>query len=360
MAIYSSEQRMTDKISGQPPYPADTKAKGWRFELDYEVIQQSDTWALADEVPLAQPALLMMWLTAWSQIPCGSFPNDEGVIRAKCKVPAKDWARMREVLMRGWWLASDGRLYHPTITQRVVDMLGRKDGERHRKAEWRSRKEAERQLADANAKAKESHGVTEQRSGQATSRNATEMSQVVPPMSHGTDIGQTWDRHGTDDTGTGTGTGTGLDSSNQPPECGREPEIETLSHGTAAGHICKAMRQAGMGSVNPSNQTLLVLIEAGATEAEFVSAAKKAAAEQKGFAYALGIVTGERKRAAFLSAQVHRGALQEAISGPQRARFDRANTLAPGAARKPATTPKTDFIYSVDQETRNVVAFAGR
>lgn len=29
------------------PYPCDTRAKGWRFELDHERIRQSDTWALA-------------------------------------------------------------------------------------------------------------------------------------------------------------------------------------------------------------------------------------------------------------------------------------------------------------------------
>ena len=35
------------------PYPAITRAKGWRFELDYEQVDQSDTWALAAEVPMA-------------------------------------------------------------------------------------------------------------------------------------------------------------------------------------------------------------------------------------------------------------------------------------------------------------------
>lgn len=29
------------------PYPSDTRPKGWRFELDYERIEASDTWALA-------------------------------------------------------------------------------------------------------------------------------------------------------------------------------------------------------------------------------------------------------------------------------------------------------------------------
>lgn len=148
------------------PYPAETRAKGWRFELEYERIEQSDTWAIAEEVPMAQHALLFMWLAAWKQEPCGSFPNDEAVIRSKCRVPLKLWAGLRNVLMRGWWLAEDGRLYHPTITARVLEML-----------EYR-KKTAERV-------AKHKAAMREQRAGN-----------TLP----------TGESAGSNDTGTGTGT----------------------------------------------------------------------------------------------------------------------------------------------------------
>lgn len=168
-------------MTPQPiPYPADTKAKGWRFELDLEQIKQSDTWDLAAEVPMAQHALLMMWTTAWQQVPCGSMPADRILVRAKLKIPPKLWEPMAEVVLRGWWLAEDGRLYHDTIVSRVKDMLSRKSDERQRKAEYRARMEAERQA---------------------------QSSAGVPQMSHGTTHGQQPDGHGKDDTGTGTGTG---------------------------------------------------------------------------------------------------------------------------------------------------------
>lgn len=121
------------------PYPADTRAKGWRFELDYEKIEQSDTWSLAADLPMAQHSLLMMWLVSWRQEPCGSFPNDEAIIRAKCRIPPKTWATTREVLMRGWWLAEDGLLYHPTITKRVLEMVGYRIAEAARRAAYRER-----------------------------------------------------------------------------------------------------------------------------------------------------------------------------------------------------------------------------
>jgi uncharacterized protein YdaU (DUF1376 family) len=123
-----------------PPYPSDTRARGWRFELDYEQIEQSDTWDMAAEIPMAQHALLMMWLISWRQEPCGSFPNDEAVIRAKCRIPPKVWAQCRDLLMRGWWLADDGRLYHDTITARVFAMLDKRANDAQRAATRRARK----------------------------------------------------------------------------------------------------------------------------------------------------------------------------------------------------------------------------
>lgn len=123
----------------QPPYPADTRAKGWRFELDYEKIEQSSTWDLAAEVPMAQHCLLMMWYVAWRQEPCGTFPNDPDVIRAKCKISRDAWEPLKAVLMRGWWLASDGLLYHDTITARVLTMLDKRASDAQRAASRRAR-----------------------------------------------------------------------------------------------------------------------------------------------------------------------------------------------------------------------------
>jgi len=318
------------------PYPASTKAKGWRFELDLEQVIQSDTWALSK--PHVRPWLLMLWTVAWQQTPCGSMPSDDELIIARLNIDPDLFSECKKTLLRGWWLADDGRLYHPTITQRVIDMLGRKDGERQRKAEYRARMDAERKLADANARAQSSHG--------------TDME-----MSRGTDAGQTWESGGSDDTGTGTGTGTGLDSSNPPP---REGGVGKMSHGTDAGRICRAMRQAGLADVNPSNPTLLALIEAGATDGEFTAGAQSAVAKQAGFGYALTVVANERKRAASLSGQIHRGvmpAAQPAETAHAKKMRETVEGLAPSIARRPthstAPTPLT-----IDMEAPYVPAIA--
>ena len=179
-----------------PPYPAETRAKGWRFELDLERIEQSDTWALAPAD--LRPWLLMLWATAWKQVPCGSLPEDDQLVAVRIGMKPTQFAKARSILMRGWWKADDGRLYHDTVAARVLDMLGAKGKERQRKADYRKRKEAEETAARQNG------------DGQGSDLGHDSS---VPDLSRGTNQGRNGDGQGSDpggdDTGTGTGTGTG-------------------------------------------------------------------------------------------------------------------------------------------------------
>lgn len=123
------------------PYPADTRAKGWRFELDYEQIEQSDTWGAAK--PEARPWLLMLWLTAWKQVPAGSLPDDDEVLIGKLGIPEETWTTHRRAILRGWWKADDGRLYHDTLAERVQEMMRRRRSDSDRQAANRAKKAAE-------------------------------------------------------------------------------------------------------------------------------------------------------------------------------------------------------------------------
>lgn len=221
------------------PYPADTRAKGWRFELDYERVRQSDTWALTPAE--YRPWLLMLWMVAWEQTPCGSMPEDDGLICARIGMAPKAFAKAKPSLMRGWWQAEDGRLYHRVITERVLEML-----------EWR-RKEAERK-----------------RGHRGRTPNPT-------PVPRDTTV--------TDDTGTGTGTGT-------------IPSLRSGSAHATPGEACKAMKEAGLQGVSPSHPKLLALLEAGITVPELTDAATHAVKNQKPFAYALATAEGRRRDSA--------------------------------------------------------------
>lgn len=158
------------------PYPTDTRAKGWRFELDLERIEQSDTWALA--AADIRPWLFLLWAKSWQQVPCGSLPNDDALIAARIGMAPKAFSKARAVLLRGWWAADDGRLYHDVIGDRVRSMLEAKRKESDRKAAYRAKMDAERGMPTAS----------------------------VPPVSHGTTTGLPRPSGGCDDTGTRTGT----------------------------------------------------------------------------------------------------------------------------------------------------------
>lgn len=175
------------------PYPADTRAKGWRFELDLEQIDQSDTWALTS--PDLRPWLLMLWASAWRQTPCGSLPDDDALIAVRIGMKPATFTKHRATLMRGWWKADDGRLYHDTVFKRVTEMLAARDKERNRKAEYRKKKEAEE----------------------------AERDRVIAGLSHGTEAGQTQDSGATDGTGTSTSTSTSTNTSVPDGTGGKPP-----------------------------------------------------------------------------------------------------------------------------------------
>lgn len=121
-----------------PPYPATTKAGGFKFELDCERIAQSDTWALA--APCQRPLLLMLWFIAWQQKPCGSLPKDDTLNTARLGMEADVFQSNKAILLRGWVEADDGRLYHPIITQLVLEMMDRKASNAQRQAAYRQRR----------------------------------------------------------------------------------------------------------------------------------------------------------------------------------------------------------------------------
>ncbi|PIM51916.1 hypothetical protein CS062_17475 [Roseateles chitinivorans] len=295
-----------------PPYPADTKAKGWRFELDYTQLDQSDTWDLAPAE--AKPWLLMMWLAAWKQAPCGSLPADEEVLPAKFGMPAELWQRYRRVMLRGWWEASDGRLYHETLTARVVEMLGRRRSDADRQALRRSKKPAT-PPPPAPAPSPEPPPAPPPTQPE------------VPPVSRVTSTGlhrESSTDHGplvlnTEPGALAPAVPTPRAQAPEapppapPPEPPQEPVVVAPG---VAGMLCRRLKAMGIGNVSPGNLRLDTLLKAGAAPEEFVAAVPKALSAKDPFAYLLGIVEGERTRAAEVAKRVHHGPMPPRGASP--------------------------------------------
>lgn len=94
----------------------------------------------------------------------------------------------------------------------------------------------------------------------------------------------------------------------------KEEDIERATSATvgrappgSAGAVCQALRLAGIATVNPAHPTLLVLLAAGATEAEFLGAVPKAKGKRDPFGYLLGVVEGQRQDAANTATTVRTG-----------------------------------------------------
>lgn len=120
------------------PYPADTLAKGWRFELNMEQVKKSDTWLRA-KTGFVRAHLLLLWSESWEQTPCGSLPNDDELLALILDMEPEVFAVHKAVLMRGWQLADDGRLYHEVVTTRVLAMLQKRMNDAARTARNRAK-----------------------------------------------------------------------------------------------------------------------------------------------------------------------------------------------------------------------------
>lgn len=97
--------------------------------------------------------------------------------------------------------------------------------------------------------------------------------------------------------------------SSSPPSgnVGVNPPVVVTPYGV----IAKALRQAGI-EASPGTLRFRTLVDAGATAEEFLSLVPDALDKDKPFAYLLGAVEGERKRAANTAQQLHRGPMPQA------------------------------------------------
>src|SRR5690554_799188 len=110
----------------RPPYPTDTDAKGWRFEVDYQSWERTDAWLLLKEDE--RPFLLMLALQSWRQVPCASLPNKPILLARLAGLSLERWAVVSERILADWFLAGDQRLYHPLLIERVQGMSKVREG----------------------------------------------------------------------------------------------------------------------------------------------------------------------------------------------------------------------------------------
>lgn len=129
----------------------------------------------------------------------------------------------------------------------------------------------------------------------------------------------------------------------------QSPDLNTDTHtapSTDGGRVCRLLRKAGVADANPGHPDLLALIAAGASDAEFTNAGRTAAEKGKGFAYALGVLKGQRTEAAEASKRMHHGALAAVPNADRKSRQLETAALMTGAV---SANPQPE---TIDVESR--------
>lgn len=97
-------------------------------------------------------AALTLWWAAWTQKPAASLPNDDAAL---CRLAdlgrdLRAWKKVKAMALYGFVECSDGRLYHKTLAEQAMIAWGKRVKERERKAEWREKRDQEKQGHNEN------------------------------------------------------------------------------------------------------------------------------------------------------------------------------------------------------------------
>ena len=151
-----------------------------------------------------------------------------------------------------------------------------------------------------------------------------------------------------------TATATATHTQTHTPDT-RPKEREERAQGSPpvlpAAAICRALLVAGIPGVQSQHPLLLALVEAGATETEFLDAVPASTGKRDAFAYLLSVVKGRREDAAREAAEMVRGG----FSAPPKRQPDRKErqlavaAVMTGAATEASRNPPPE---TIDVESR--------
>lgn len=183
-----------------PLVPPEVDLRDFGFmPVDCLRLRDSDLAAIAtgDEFRAA----VLLWCSAWHQVPAGSLTDDDRVLARFAQVA--NWQRVKAQALRGFVKCSDGRLYHPVIAEKAVEAWNGKVRQRDRTKAATAAREAKRKpgsALDDDQRHEDRHERRdEQRPEQRDEKRQTR-----------TDVHQ----------GTGTGTGTAKSKVLAPPPIG--------------------------------------------------------------------------------------------------------------------------------------------
>ena len=99
------------------PPKVDLRSYDW-FPFHHKRLRQSAFWKRASD--LACRVSVDLWAEAYEQVPAASLPDDDHLLSDWAGFGRRDlaaWLAVKDEVMGAWTLCSDGRWYHPTLSE---------------------------------------------------------------------------------------------------------------------------------------------------------------------------------------------------------------------------------------------------
>jgi hypothetical protein len=136
--------KLASPAGGRPepmtPEGANMRGMPW-MPLDIDRLRRSKTWLLNRRRPEIAFYQINLWMKSWHEVPAASFEDDDDVLADAAMCSPEAWPEVREAVLRGWVLCSDGRLYHPVVAEKVREAIALGDERRERTAKARAKRQ---------------------------------------------------------------------------------------------------------------------------------------------------------------------------------------------------------------------------
>jgi hypothetical protein len=99
--------------------PAECDLRGMPYmALELVRLFDSDFYALSNGDEFK--AGVSLWAKAFLQVPAGSLPDDDRIL-AHLSGAGSNWLAVKDMALHGWFKCGDGRLYHHTVAEKVLE-----------------------------------------------------------------------------------------------------------------------------------------------------------------------------------------------------------------------------------------------
>lgn len=160
----------------EPLTPPDCDLRGMPY-MPFDLVRlfDSDLYALStgDEFKAA----FTLWGKSFYQIPAGSLPADDRLLEHLSG--ARKWKAVRDMALRGWVKCSDGRLYHQTVAEKVLEAWASRLARRERTEAARAARHKSNGVSGGSDVPPVANSVTEKATEKATERVAENVTSSV-------------------------------------------------------------------------------------------------------------------------------------------------------------------------------------